>query len=268
MWKRRRTINDSLDVLCYDVHFGEEDPVAVECFDRVIEHLRPRRLFQAGDLKEFAPFSAHLPMHVFKDYDWEAKEVVPAENWVKHKLKHCGTVHLLGGNHEFRPERWAAGMGPQGKALWPRIDPALIVPKTDPSRVTYIPYVNDRDITARYEIAPNLIFIHGWTHAKQAATVHLGRAAMAGWSVAFGHVHRHLEDSVRCPRTNVPIVAFSGGCLRSLVPKWTQADGPTSWTHGFSLVYHSQKNPCDWTHYSPYIVNGRVILPDGTEIRV
>lgn len=262
----RRTLNEQLDVLVGDIHFGSEDPLALEVYYKAIEHLKPRRIFQLGDMKDCLPFSSHLPLRVHQDYDWLNEEIIPAEQFVRKSLTHCGRMHLLGGNHEFWLERWAAGGGAAAEQLWPVIDPANIT-KVDPRRVTYTPYVNDHDLTAHVEIAPNLIAVHGWTAAKQAASIHLARASMAGWSIAFGHTHRHQEDSARCPRTGFPIISFNVACLCSLNPRYTQFNGPTMWTQGLGFVYHSKKNPMDWTHYVPYIHKGRLILPDGHEIR-
>lgn len=263
----RTTINEKLTVVVGDIHFGEHDRRAVLAVDKVIEYLRPWRVVQLGDLRDFAPFSSHLPSGMFRDYDWERQETKPAEDWAKRQLTYCSKLILLGGNHEHRAERWAAGAGPAGEAVWELINPARIANVAEKGRIEYIPYANDRDITSRYHIAPNLVAIHGWTHAKNAAQIHLARASMAGWSVVYGHTHRDQSDTVRCPRTNSPLIAWSPACLRTFSPKWTQPNGPTGWTHAVTLIYQSQSNPRDWTHYNPQIIRGRLVLPDGHEIR-
>lgn len=171
-----------------------------------------------------------------------------------------GKVNFTGNS---RLTRWAIDHGAGAQSLYESINPQYQLSKGR-SNFKYIPYLQtNAPILPCYKITKNLIAVHGWSAARNAASFHLDRAKSV--SVVYGHVHRQQMDSYRDPFTKERRVAFSVGCLSELQPIYMHS--PSSWVWGFGLIWISQSNPRDWTEYILNITEkGRVILPDGTEI--
>ena len=251
-----------------DAHFGVEDERAIWCAAKVVEYIKPARVVHLGDLLECGPFASWVShkMSLAKQYDFVKHEIDPARRWIDFLMKHCRLYVQHEGNHEWRVERQAIGSGDFGRAVWDLIRPdRAILGGYDRSRVRWIPYLNTGDVIERYHLAPDLITIHGWTCAENAASVILRKASKYGWSVIYGHTHRDERKTTRGAGDRV-LIAESAGCLRTLNPTFTQARGPTDWSQGLTLGYQSEHNRRDWTLYSVNIYKGRAILPDGTEI--
>jgi len=260
--------NKKLTVIVPDIHYGEHDPRAMEIVTKAISTLRPWRVVQLGDILDCAPFSTHQAhkIRLAKEYDFAGREVEPARQWIRTVMKYADYFHLLEGNHEYRCERWCLGAGAVGEALWDLVNPRRVLLGDFPKgRVGYTPYIADADISSRCHITKDLVAIHGWSYAEHAAAVHLRKAGLAGWSVVYGHTHRIALVSTRNPATNRMIQAWSPGCLRTFTPHYTQANGPTAWNHGFSLVYVGKHS---WTNYIIPISRGECVLPDGKQIRI
>jgi predicted phosphodiesterase len=121
------------------------------------------------------------------------------------------------------------------------------------------------------QIAPNnvkmktggLVAIHGWSHAKHAAAKHLELSVSQ--SVLHGHTHRHQVFTVRDPWSNKIVKSFCPGTLSQLQPIYAHGGSPTSWVHGFTLVYVGEHS---WTEYNVTISNGACVLPDGRELKI
>lgn len=265
--KSRGSVNESCTLIAPDTHFGEQDDEACELFVKVVEKVRPWRVIQLGDLLECGPFSgwATHKISLAKDYDFARNEVGPARKWIERILKYTNLYVQHEGNHEYRVERQALG-STFGSSVWEMIDPRRVILADYPKgQVKWVPYINSNDLTSHYRLQPNLITIHGWSVANNAADIHLAKAARAGMSVIYGHTHRREEKTTRNPFTGELLLASTPGCLRSLTPSFTQAKGPNDWSHGFGVLYVSRHNPRDWTYYNVPIVKGRAIIPDGLE---
>lgn len=269
MASRRRTLNERLTIWVPDCHFGEHDEEATDLAAKIIEIYRPHHIAQAGDLLECGPFSswASHKVQLAREYDFLEKEIKPAKAWLARVIKNCAHYTQLEGNHEYRVERQAIA-NEFGSAVWSMIRPDKVLLSEYGKKTTWVPYVNDQDITAHVKLAPNLLAVHGWTACQHAAWVHLQKAARAGCSILFGHTHRSEEKTTRHPFTDDLLIAASPGCLRTLRPGFTQAHGPTDWSHGLGFLFKSRRNPRDWTYYNVAIRKGRAILPDGREIKV
>ena len=271
------SINDRLTLVLPDTHFGEHEPVATELCVLVAEALKPGHIVQEGDLLECGPFSA-WPSHkvqAAKEYDFLKHEVEPARDWIRRLVKHTNHYTQMEGNHEFRVERMAVGYRPM-EAVWGLIDPRrTILNEFASTDVTWIPYIGDGDITNHAVICgtrrkPTVIAVHGWSTAANAAQVHGSKAWRVGASLIYGHTHTRQEVTTRDWRTGKMLFSMTPGCLRTLTPTFTQAKGPTDWTHGFTLVYTSRRDPQDHQAYnvSINVEKGRVILPDGRELKI
>jgi len=172
-----------------------------------------------------------------------------------------GKVNFTGNS---RITRWAIDHGAGAQSLYDSISPEYLLSKGR-SNFKYIPYLqNSAPILPYYPITKNLIAVHGWSASRNSAAFHLDRSKSV--SVVYGHVHRQQMDSYRDPFIKERRVAFSVGCLSELQPIYMHS--PSAWLWGFGLVWISQSNPKEWTEYICNITDkGRVILPDGTEVK-
>jgi len=271
----RRTINDRLTVALPDTHFGEHEPIATELVVKAVEILKPGHICQGGDLLECGPFSA-WPSHkvaAAKEYDFLKHEVEPARDWIRRLVKYTNFYTQMEGNHEFRVERMAVGYRPM-EAVWGLIDPRrTILNEFATNQVAWIPYIGDHDVTNHAVLAgtkkrPTVIAVHGWSTADNAAKVHGQKAWRVGCSLVYNHTHTRQEVTTRDWRTGRMLFSMTPGCLRTLTPSFTQAKGPTDWSHGFTLIYTSKRDPLDHQAYNVAInvEKARLILPDGTEV--
>lgn len=254
-----------LVVVLPDLHIPFHDRRALECAMQAVEYLRPHKVVILGDWLDCESFSAHgrSKLVELKATRYVADEVTPCNEVLDELARWSDKIVYVEGNHEFRVERFAVA---QGSCLGPDIY-NLISPRTllsagrDPRDFEWVPY---GETLTHHAITPDLWAVHGWTHAKHSASVHLDKARSI--SIVHGHTHRSQMHSGRDLMTGRVLKAWSPGCLSKLQPLYMHQN-PTSWVHGISLVYVG-RDPMDWTDYVVTIQNGRCILPDGKEIIV
>jgi hypothetical protein len=248
-----------------DIHFGEHSETAVACALKAHEITRPALTIQLGDILDAAAFSTHDVRSLSRDstYDFMTKEVEPARDFTDTCLKRGSRFVQLGGNHEYRIERFCIRSGMAGAASYRALTPSeLLGEGRSKKEYEYVPYVHSSAPMSYYEINKSLVAVHGWSFSKSAADVHLAKSRSK--SVVFGHIHRQQLVSSRDPYSHMPIKAFSPGCLSKLQPLYAVGGCPTDWTHGFCLIYMGKRS---WTEYLITIHNGVCVLPDGTEVR-
>lgn len=257
-----------------DVHVPEHDPEAVECVMALVAHWRPDSIVVLGDFLDCGAWSshaAHSPDE--RAAGFLADEIAPANALLDRLQGRPGRpLTYLEGNHEHRVARWCANNAAHlGADLLTLASPEHLLrhrvdasgrPRGERKRFTWIPYLG-KGVYSHARIAPNLIAIHGWSVAKNAARAHL--EAVRSSSLVHGHTHRAQAVTGRDPLTGEIYHAWSPGCLAKLHPLY-MANSPHDWSHGVSIVYHSKRAPRDWTHYTIPIVRGRAVLPDGREV--
>lgn len=261
-------------VILPDWHFGVTlDRVtarAQECALQVIEFLKPDEVIHLGDLLDCAAFSSHGKKSL-KETEQESyleDEVYPALEMLDRIQASCKKLHVLEGNHENRVERFLANnfSGALAREMFDLLSPRRLLAYTADGykrkNFSMTPYAGNLPL---YRINRRLYATHGFSVAKRAAEVTLDMMP-AGISIVFGHVHRRVEATKRDPITGQLSYAWSPGCLTCLQPAYFSS--PSNHSHGFSVVYESLANSGDFTHYQVAIVNGRAILPCGTEIKV
>ena len=262
----KKASGQHLVIVIPDIHFPNEDKEAVAIVKRAVAKLKPERTIFLGDALDCNPFSSFDPKSIKeqKQSNFMEDEVMPANRFIDHAQKHTkGDTIFIEGNHEYRVERWAIQHGYGAASIYDGISPQKLL-SAGRSDFKYIPYIKQGDPgLSYYSITPNLIAVHGWSFAQAAPRVHLNKAKTR--SVVFGHTHRQQSEASRDPFTNERLVAFSVGCLSQIQP--TYFHQPNDWVLGFGLIYISQSNPRDFTEYALTIQKGRVILPDGTELR-
>lgn len=257
-------VNEKLVLIVPDMHFPHEDKGAVACVREVVRRLRPGRVVQLGDILDAGPFSSHdgISVEEARDYDFMGLEVDPAREFTDWCLKWGGRYIQLGGNHEYRVERFCLKHGVPGIAAYKAIAPSQLLGRGRDRKVwQYVPYVDAAAPMSYYSITRDLAAVHGWSYAKHAAQVHLDKARSR--SVVFGHIHRKQLVSTRDPFTGRVVKAWCPGTLSELQPMYAVGGNPNDWSHGFSLVYVGRRS---WTEYLITIENGRCVTPDGTEI--
>lgn len=260
-------------VILPDAHYGlspwdEGARLARECALKSIEVLgKVDEVIILGDWLECAVFSSHgaASLRDAKQRGYIETEVEPCQEALDRIQDTAKKLVFIAGNHEHRAFRWCVeklGAGPFSDA-YKALEPGeLLARKRNGrrrSRFDYVPYQGE---LPHYMVTPNLLACHGWSHAQSAAQKHLDAARTV--SVVHGHTHRRQEFTRRNPLTGETTYGFSPGCLAPLSPDFHRT--PSDHVHGFVVLYQSQENPTDWTHYIVGIQNGRAILPDGTEV--
>jgi len=249
-----------------DIHIPEHDEAALEVALRAHEKLKPDNTVFLGDVMDCGLFSAHSKRSIPESlaYDFKEKEIDPTQALLDRAQKSTkGTTHYLCGNHEERIQRWAANNGQIALSLYKMLDPCEFLSKGR-KNFKIVPYsIPTGDRMGYVQVAPDLVAVHGWSFAKNAARVHMDRSRSR--SIIYGHTHRAQSESGRDPWTGGPIKAWSPGCLSKLQPLYAVGGTPTDWSHGISIVYVGRDS---WTEYSISITNGSCVLPNGSEIKV
>lgn len=259
-----------------DMQIPYHDESAVEVALAIARAWQPDEVILLGDMMDCAPFSAHPPMTVADAcHDFLAGEVAPMNRIIDTLQGRKGRpIIYIEGNHEHRIQRWlAAKAGRLGETLFRTFNAEALIRqrvggdgKSRGERVHFkwVPYIPG-GFHSYHLIAPNLVALHGWSIAANAAKAHLDAARC--YSVVHGHTHRRQSLTVRNPINNDVYTAWSPGCLAGLVPDY-QAHSPNTWAHGVTQIYISERDPCDWTKFDVAIAGGRAILDSGREIRI
>jgi predicted phosphodiesterase len=248
-----------------DLHLPHHDSAALECAMKVHALLKPRKTVILGDWLDCEAFSAHPVKSELEERSqtfFEA-EIEPCRALLTRLEKNTEEIVYLEGNHEFRVERTVISMGGVMRDLADLVSPRRLLSEGRTKPFTYIPYVQKAQQLSHHKIAEDLIAVHGWTWCRHAAAKHLEQAKH--YSVVFGHIHRAQTATSRDPISGKHYQAWSPGCLSRLQPLY-MASTPTDWVHGFSLIWVRDDGSA-WTAYSPIIVNGVTVLPDGRKVR-
>lgn len=250
----------SLTIIIPDIHYPKHDPAAVECMLAACRLLKPRRAVFLGDSLEVDQFSRHGRKSLSEDEarDWIAdmdgfdREILgPVARYTREQV-------LLEGNHEYRVEAAAIG-SPAIRSVLSTISPRVRLTKR--RSVTWVPY-QASTMTSHYQITRSLWAVHGWSHAKQAATAHLSKCS--SFSLWHGHTHRNQSDSKRDPATGRMLRAMCPGFLGTLQPVWRGSD-PTNWSHGFGLTWADAETDEHWS-FTCEIDRGTTMLPNGKRV--
>lgn len=97
------------------------------------------------------------------------------------------------------------------------------------------------------------LYVHGDSHAKNAAAVHLRGC---GTNVVYGHTHR-AEALIGGTEASGVVGAWNPGCLCELHPMYAHSK-PSDWSHGYGLQFVERGG--DFLHINVPIVDGRSLL--------
>lgn len=167
--------------------------------------------------------------------------------------------HYLEGNHEARVERWAARTFPSHK------DAVKVLGAIGPEKALKL---RDRGIRyyKRSEIYHGLsipgcirlgkcCFVHGISHSKNAADVHLARF---GTNVVFGHTHTAQFKSTRTVMSE-GFAAWGLGTFAKLQPLYKHTE-PSTWGHVYGVQFVNKSGI--FIHVNVPIHKGRSLLLD------
>ena len=241
-----------------DLHIPHHHRIAVDVMLRAAERLRPDVVVCLGDLLDCTPWSSYPPTPRLPTTEY-ADDLRAAQAILDRVQRTCDRLVMLEGNHEYRLDRWAA-VSTEGRGAYSMLAPRIVLGRQQ-HRV-YIPYGAADGRYPHYRLSPRVIAVHGWTHARNAARIHLTMAQ--GRSIIYGHTHRTditMVQDIWHP-CNV-LQARGAGCLCRPVPVYGTGR-PVEWVNAFIVGYLGRRSE---TLYTVPILGDRCILPDGSEVR-
>lgn len=245
-----------------DFHGAHIDWAAAKACIRDAKSLRPKQVVLLGDGLDCAgTFSTHQRTYtneMAESYDDDCRQANRFLNLLQNAAPDA-SFYYLEGNHEQHVERWAA------RTMQSQKDAENLLEVYGPEAVLEL---KERGIryykrSTHYMglSIPGAIrlgkcfFVHGISHSKHAASVHLLRF---GAPVVFGHVHRSasvIERTVMSEGHG----AWSVGCLTKLQPLYAHT-APTSWTHGYGLQLVQPSGR--FQHFNVSIHKGSSLMAD------
>lgn len=242
-----------------DVHVPHQNDEAVEIVRRVTERLQPDLVVCLGDLLDCGQFSSHPPTHGMPDSDYLG-DLRKANALLDRLQASCGRLVMVEGNHEYRLDRWAAATA-EGRGAYSMLAPRSQLTKGR-SNYTYVPYGSVSGRYPHYALNSRVIAVHGWSYARHATKAHL--QISQGKSVIHAHTHRADASIIQNIWSPGRIIqARSAGCLCKPIPLYGTGR-PVEWINAFILGYLGRRSD---SLYTIPILDGRCILPDGTEVR-
>jgi len=216
-----------------DVHVPHQNVAALEVFCLAAERLRPDMIVCLGDLLAGA--------------------------LLDRLQKACDRLVMVEGNHEYRLDRWAAATA-EGRGAYSMLAPRIQLMRGR-KRCTYVRYGTTSGKYPHYAVNSRIIAVHGWSYARHATKNHL--QISQGKSVIHGHSHRADTSIIQNIWSPARIIqARSAGCLCKPIPLYGTGR-PVEWINAFILGYLGRRSD---TLYTIPIMDGRCILPDGTEV--
>lgn len=242
-----------------DVHYGAEDPEAVEAYTRFAEQHPPDERVWGGDILDLESCSSHggnaNPPQMVDELDY-------AREKIEELVTRAPAVHgetWLQGNHETRFRRLLTKQAPALASAMPTVPELLRLPEMRFER--FLPYGKVYYPQASKTAQSRLGFVHGVFCGKHHASAHLERYKT---SLAYGHTHRPQARTMAaqihtqgCWETQA-LVSIGVGCLRTLNPEWMTA--PTAWSHGFLVAYIDEDG--SFTAY-PIVMQDRSFIWNG-----
>ena len=238
--------HDQCFILIPDIHSYQRDKKAFDLMMKALPILNKSynvtKFVQMGDLLECGILSGHPPTSVFEKVPDYADEVLWAidEFW-KPAIKSLpnANFYALLGNHENRLNKKIAKdvmKGGLGNEIAMQIYNDLLPTDVYEEMGIHVnPYGNESVMEGVLQLTPKLLCIHGWSIAKNSASVHLGMIS-GGYSIVHGHTHRSQHYTTRNPITNESVSAWSFGSLAKTEMGW-HGGQPTNHVLGFGLVF-------------------------------
>lgn len=247
-------------VIVPDSHGAHIDRRARDAFLADLRQLDPDQLVFLGDHVDCAgTFSTHQRTYTNEIPETYEKDCEAANDFLDEAQKRAPRASgwYLEGNHEQHVERWASRQflnREDAEGLLAVYGPAAVLRLKDRG----IRYFRRSEHYMGISI-PGCIrlgrcfFVHGISHSKHAAAVHLARF---GANVVFGHIHRSQSVVERSVTSN-GFGAWCPGTLAKLQPLYKHTE-PSSWSHGYAVQFVNKSG--QFLHINVPILNGRSLL--------
>jgi UDP-2,3-diacylglucosamine pyrophosphatase LpxH len=248
-------------VIIPDSHGEHIDKPARDACIADVRRLQPLEVVLLGDHLDCAgTFSAHQRSYTNEMAESYTSDVAATNEFLDmlQDAAPAADIYYLEGNHEQHVERWAA------REIANQKDADMALEKLGPRTVLRLDQRGIRYFQRSTQYMglsiPGAIklgkcyFVHGISHAKSAAAVHLARF---GANVVFGHVHTPQGITQRTV-TAEGIGAWCPGTLARLQPLYAHT-APSSWAHGYA-IQHVQADG-SFLHINVAILGGRSLLP-------
>lgn len=249
-------------VIIPDSHGAHIDWPAANAFLKDLKTLDPDECVWLGDhLDCGGTFNAHQ-LNYTKEMPESYHEDCAEGNKFLDKCQRTApsaTHHMLEGNHEAHVERWAA------RTFRHKKDADMMLDRFGPAEALKLKSRGFRYYYCSEQYmglsVPGTIklgkcfFTHGFSFAKNAASVHLARS---GNNIVFGHVHRS-QSVIERTLTSDGHGAWCPGTLAKLQPLYRHSS-PTSWSHGYGLQLIAKSGR--FLHINVPIHKGESMLQD------
>lgn len=224
-----------------DTHGCHIDKAAAAAMLADVEELRPKEVILLGDHADCGGFLAqHHTLNYTAETEYTYEEDIAAANQFLDELQQRAPdadYDYMEGNHERRVEKWCidAALRNTVDSKYLRrvfgIESCLSLEKRG---IAYRSVGKFHDnLPVRGAIRRGKChFVHGISHAKHAATIHLKDF---GGNVVFGHIHRAQSDSAAPVHTG-PIGAWCPGCL-CRVAQYYDHGTIRGHSHGYHIQY-------------------------------
>lgn len=217
-------------LIANDIHFPKHNKVAVNCFLKVHQLLKPEILVLNGDILDcgtvsrhdrFSPPKCHWTDSQF--LEGMQKEFLAAKSFLdilwKDAPKGQRRIFMLG-NHEVWLQDFI-NESPKSRAIFD-IRQNLNLGGYSYEIYKYGDFIN----LGKLKVCHGLYT--GLNHAKK-------HVDMMGKSVLYGHNHDIQVHSKVTPESDTHM-GWSNGCLSDLNPDYLR-NKPQNWNHGFAIVY-------------------------------
>lgn len=265
--KRKQEPEDRVIVVFPDHHGAHVDPAAEAAYLADLKVIDPDIVVGVGDLVDCGGFLAQHHVWGFvaeANYSYE-DDLKASGRFLDESQKAAphAEFHLIEGNHDQRPEKWAVtqSLRQHGDAEFLR---KLVAPQEilgfERRGIRYYrrsETYGDCTVQAAFKIG-HMTFMHGLLNGGNQPSRVLDRF---GTSVCYGHTHQIASHVKRGP--NGPIGAYNIGTLAKLQPLYAHGS-PTLWAHGYGLVVMAKSGRYQFIQVN--IVDGVSLLP-GLKIR-
>lgn len=240
-----------------DIHGEKRDRKAWELTLKVIDALRPKKVWLAGDIGDWPSMSRH-PRKLGEDRDFqlERREVLTLMREIQDA---AGAAELIvqQGNHDQWVENYLASNAAALEGEVQYTPEALFGLR---KRDIFVPYRTGRTIGQVY-------YTHDVGHSGNSA---LRQNLAVGRCITTGHTHRagtiYASDELGGNSRFAMEVGWVGDREKFLKKPYMSEAKMRDWQQGLGCVEYDKNWDCAWAHFAPFVKN-RVRI-DGKEYLV
>lgn len=221
-----------------DHHGCKSDRAAVKACLADHKRLSPDITVGLGDGVDCGGFLAqhHAMSYVAETEYTYAQDVAQFGADLEEFGKHTGEIHLIEGNHDQRPEKWAVTQalrnGQDAELLRRSVAPERLLDYKGKGIRYYrrAEHYNGLPIRGAFKIG-KAHFLHGKIKGNGSPAQML---TQYGTNLFYGHTHKMAHKITHTMGAGT-IGAWNCGTLSERTPLWMHGD-PTDWIHGYTLI--------------------------------